>query len=38
MGGYGLGEWLRISVGSMPENRRCAATLARALGRKWTDE
>lgn len=33
MGGYGLGEWLRISVGSPEENHRSIGSLARALGK-----
>ncbi len=28
---YGLGQWLRISVGTQAENQRCLAALARAL-------
>lgn len=32
-GGYGLGEWLRISVGTEAENQRSLESLARALGR-----
>lgn len=31
MGGYHLPEWLRISVGTPAENRRCVRELARAL-------
>ncbi len=33
MGGYGLPEWIRISVGTPAENRRCADSLARVLRR-----
>lgn len=35
MGGYGLKEWLRISVGSAEENRRCVEALARVMGRRF---
>jgi histidinol-phosphate aminotransferase len=38
MGGYGLGEWLRISVGSALENRRCLAALGQALGKPVPEE
>ncbi|MFO1488882.1 MAG: histidinol-phosphate transaminase [Verrucomicrobiota bacterium] len=31
MGGYQLGEWIRISVGTPAENERCRAALAAAL-------
>lgn len=31
MGSYGLGEWLRISVGSPAENKRCLELLKQAL-------
>ncbi len=31
MGGYGLGEWLRISIGTPAENERCAAALLAVL-------
>jgi histidinol-phosphate aminotransferase len=31
MGGYGLPEWLRISVGTPTENQRCLDALARTL-------
>jgi histidinol-phosphate aminotransferase len=31
MGGYGLGEWLRISIGTPVENERCLAALKEAL-------
>lgn len=33
MGGYGLPEWIRISVGTPAENRRCLDALARVLER-----
>ena len=33
MGGYGLPEWLRISVGTPQENERCLAALASVLRR-----
>jgi 7-keto-8-aminopelargonate synthetase-like enzyme len=32
MRGYKLPEWVRISVGTMPENERCIATLKEVLG------
>jgi histidinol-phosphate aminotransferase len=31
MGGYQLPEWIRISVGTMEENRRCLAALKKVL-------
>jgi histidinol-phosphate aminotransferase len=31
MGGYQLGEWIRITVGTPAENERCLAALERAL-------
>ncbi len=31
MGGYGLGEWLRISIGTPAENTRCLAGLREIL-------
>ncbi|HWD21252.1 MAG TPA: histidinol-phosphate transaminase [Verrucomicrobiae bacterium] len=31
MGGYRLPEWIRISIGSMSENRRCIKSLKKAL-------
>jgi histidinol-phosphate aminotransferase len=31
MGGYGLGEWIRISIGTPEENRRCLAALRECL-------
>jgi histidinol-phosphate aminotransferase len=31
MGGYGLGEWLRISIGTASENARCLAALKMVL-------
>jgi len=34
MGGYGLGEWIRISIGKPAENRRCADALAAALAKQ----
>jgi histidinol-phosphate aminotransferase len=33
MGGYGLPEWVRISVGTPAENQRCLEALKRVLGR-----
>jgi histidinol-phosphate aminotransferase len=33
MGGYRLPEWIRISVGTPPENERCLAGLKQVLGR-----
>jgi histidinol-phosphate aminotransferase len=33
MGGYQLGEWIRITVGTPEENERCLAALRQALGR-----
>ena len=30
--GYGLSEWVRISVGTMEENRKCVAALREILG------
>lgn len=33
MGGYKLGEWLRISIGTEEENKKCIAALKKALGR-----
>jgi histidinol-phosphate aminotransferase len=32
MGGYHLGEWLRITVGTESENKRCMKALQSALG------
>ena len=32
MGGYGLPEWLRISIGTGPENQRCLRALQEVLG------
>lgn len=32
MGGYQLGEWIRITVGTAKENERCLAALKGALG------
>ena len=34
MGGYQLPEWIRISIGTKPENDRCLAALKAALGQK----
>jgi histidinol-phosphate aminotransferase len=31
MGGYGLGEWLRISIGTRSENERCVAALKEVM-------
>ena len=31
---YGLPEWLRISIGTPPENRRCLKALRKALRKK----
>jgi len=33
MGGYGLPEWIRISVGTPDENSRCLAALKEVLGK-----
>jgi histidinol-phosphate aminotransferase len=33
MGGYQLGEWIRISVGTPKENQRCLEALATVLGK-----
>jgi len=33
MGGYGLPEWIRISIGRPDENQRCLASLKKVLGR-----
>ncbi len=32
MGGYQLGEWIRISIGTPKENQRCLNALRQALG------
>jgi histidinol-phosphate aminotransferase len=32
MGGYQLGEWIRISIGTTKENQRCIEALKKALG------
>jgi histidinol-phosphate aminotransferase len=32
MGGYQLGEWIRISIGTPKENQRCLAALQQVLG------
>ena len=34
MGGYQLGEWIRITVGTAPENERCLAALSGALAHR----
>jgi histidinol-phosphate aminotransferase len=31
MGGYGLGEWIRITVGTPAQNERCLQALETAL-------
>jgi histidinol-phosphate aminotransferase len=31
--GYGLTEWLRISVGTMEENKKCIAALKEVLSK-----
>jgi len=31
MGGYGLGEWVRITIGTPEQNERCLAALQNAL-------
>ena len=31
---YGLPEWLRISVGTPPQNRRCLSALQKILRKK----
>jgi len=31
MGGYGLAEWIRISIGTLAENERCLAALKKVL-------
>jgi len=33
MAGYNLAEWIRISVGTMPQNERCIAALNEVLSR-----
>jgi histidinol-phosphate aminotransferase len=33
MGGYQLGEWIRITVGTQKENERCLAALKKSLGK-----
>jgi histidinol-phosphate aminotransferase len=33
MGGYQLGEWIRISIGTPKENERCIAALKTVLGK-----
>lgn len=37
MGGYGLGEWVRITVGTPPENERCLKALERALAKNGAE-
>jgi histidinol-phosphate aminotransferase len=32
LNGYNFPEWLRISVGTMEENRKCIAALRAVLG------
>jgi histidinol-phosphate aminotransferase len=34
MEGYGLPEWIRISIGTPRENQRCAKALKKILGKK----
>ena len=34
MGGYQLGEWIRISIGTPKANQRCLAALTQSLGRE----
>ena len=34
MGGYQLGEWIRISIGTAKENRRCLEALIKVLSAK----
>ena len=36
MSGYNLAEWIRISVGTMPQNERCIAALKEVLSRSST--
>ena len=33
MAAYKLPEWVRISVGTMPQNERCIAVLKEVLGK-----
>jgi histidinol-phosphate aminotransferase len=33
MGGYHLGEWVRISIGTPKQNQRCIEALAKVLGK-----
>ena len=33
MSGYNLAEWVRVSVGTMPQNQRCIAALKEVLSR-----
>ena len=32
MGGYQLGEWIRLTVGTPEENERCLRALAKSVG------
>jgi histidinol-phosphate aminotransferase len=34
LGGYGLKEWIRISVGTMEQNERCISALKEILSSK----
>jgi histidinol-phosphate aminotransferase len=38
MAGYQLPEWIRISVGTPAENRRCIRALKQALAAKSCEE
>ncbi len=38
MGGYGLPEWIRITVGTRPQNVRCARALGEVLGQPLAPE
>ncbi|HAL72116.1 MAG TPA: histidinol-phosphate transaminase, partial [Verrucomicrobiales bacterium] len=33
MASYKLPEWIRVSVGTMPQNEKCIATLKQVLGK-----
>jgi histidinol-phosphate aminotransferase len=35
MGGYQLPEWIRISIGTPKENKRCLKALKSVLGRNY---
>ncbi len=35
MGGYQLGEWIRISIGTPAENKRCLEALKQLLHKTW---